>query len=346
MQIRMKYVERQTAKGRKYYYYRRNAARWGRLHGEPGSTQWLADYHRIHATFKGNHNTAIPDSFDDVVTRYLSSPEYAALADNTRSIYRLYLDHARGVLGRFDIESIKRKHIRAYRDSMQDKPGKATLTIRIISALYDWAGEAMDVESNPAKGVKLIKGGDGYQAWPEAAIERFLEAASPELAAVFLVGLYTGQRKGDVIALRWDAIEAGGLNFKQQKTKTVLWVPIHPTLARVIESLPKRGTVMLTTTTGRAWTSSSLESAFKRCRKKAGCDGLQFHGLRKTAASKLAEVGCTTEEIKSITGHKSDQMAAYYAKGAEQKRKATNAMNKLAGEQNQSNLYKLPNFKT
>ncbi len=42
----------------------------------------------------------------------------------------------------------------------------------------------------------------------------------------------------------------------------------------------------------------------------------------------LAEAGCTTEQIKSITGHRTDQMAAYYSKHANQKVLAMAAIDK------------------
>lgn len=64
--------------------------------------------------------------------------------------------------------------------------------------------------------------------------------------------------------------------------------------------------------------------------RKAGLpDDLVFHGLRKTAAVRLAEAGCSTEQIKSITGHRSDDMAAYYARQANQKVLARAAMGKF-----------------
>jgi len=58
-------------------------------------------------------------------------------------------------------------------------------------------------------------------------------------------------------------------------------------------------------------------------------DDCVLHGLRKTAARKLAEAGCTTEEIKSITGHVTGSMVDKYTKGANQKRQASAAILKL-----------------
>ena len=44
-----------------------------------------------------------------------------------------------------------------------------------------------------------------------------------------------------------------------------------------------------------------------------------MHGFGKTAASKVAGLPVGTQGIKSVTGHKSDSMAAYCAKHAEQR---------------------------
>ncbi|MCH7544708.1 MAG: tyrosine-type recombinase/integrase, partial [Proteobacteria bacterium] len=54
--------------------------------------------------------------------------------------------------------------------------------------------------------------------------------------------------------------------------------------------------------------------------KAAGLVGLTYHGLRYTAATKLAEAGCSNKEIASITGHKSLAMIEKYTRDADQER--------------------------
>ena len=73
--------------------------------------------------------------------------------------------------------------------------------------------------------------------------------------------------------------------------------------------------------------------------------GVVFHGLRKTAAVILAEAGCTTEQIKAVTGHRTDSMAAYYARQANQKILAKAAMEKVEAKAASLKLEeaKLPN---
>jgi Phage integrase family len=56
------------------------------------------------------------------------------------------------------------------------------------------------------------------------------------------------------------------------------------------------------------------------------------HGLRKAAARRLAEAGCTEHEIAAITGHASLREVARYTKAADQKRLAAAAMGKVKSE--------------
>jgi len=52
------------------------------------------------------------------------------------------------------------------------------------------------------------------------------------------------------------------------------------------------------------------------------------HGLRKAAARRLAEAGCTAHEIAAITGHASLGELVRYTKAVDQRRLAEAAMTK------------------
>ena len=54
-----------------------------------------------------------------------------------------------------------------------------------------------------------------------------------------------------------------------------------------------------------------------------------MHGLRKAAARRLAEAGCTDRQIMSITGHKIAQEVGRYTRSAEQMKLAEQAMGLL-----------------
>ena len=54
-----------------------------------------------------------------------------------------------------------------------------------------------------------------------------------------------------------------------------------------------------------------------------------MHGLRKAAARRLVEAGCTTHEIASITGHKTLSEIERYTREAERARLARTASGKV-----------------
>ena len=76
---------------------------------------------------------------------------------------------------------------------------------------------------------------------------------------------------------------------------------------------------ILTTRTGRSFHPRVFSRDFLEARQRAGLPAdISFHGLRHTAASKLAELGCTAPEIMSITGHKSLKVVEHYIRQANQ----------------------------
>jgi integrase len=64
----------------------------------------------------------------------------------------------------------------------------------------------------------------------------------------------------------------------------------------------------------------------------AGLPQCSVHGLRKAAAARLAELGCTEQEIMSITGHKTSKEIARYTKSANQKVRAERAIDKMSAK--------------
>ena len=71
----------------------------------------------------------------------------------------------------------------------------------------------------------------------------------------------------------------------------------------------------LTTQFGKPFTAAGFGNWFLEQRNDAGLPHCSAHGLRKAAARRLAEAGCTEHEIAAITGHASLREVARYTKG-------------------------------
>jgi len=84
-------------------------------------------------------------------------------------------------------------------------------------------------------------------------------------------------------------------------------------------------------TVNRCWRigpgrSQWIRSAITAAGLPLGC---QPHGLRKAAGRRLAEAGCTANEIMAVLGHKTLTEAERYTREADQTRLAAEAMTKL-----------------
>jgi integrase len=148
-----------------------------------------------------------------------------------------------------------------------------------------------------------------------------------------VLGLFTGQRASDLVKMMWSDFDGDGIAVTQKKTGTSLWLPCHLELRKELEvwKIDRTTMTILSRPSGQPYSATALSSAMSkmiaRCQPKLL--GLRFHGLRMTAAAKLAEAGCSVHEIASITGHKSLQMIEHYTAGADQIRRAKAAIVKL-----------------
>ena len=135
----------------------------------------------------------------------------------------------------------------------------------------------------------------------------------------YALAVYTGQRKSDLVAARSHR-KNGTIRVVQSKTGEELWIPEHHELAAELG----RGVIahmsLLTTTQGNAFDEVNFGAWFAEAIDEAELpEGCVLHGLRKTAAQRLADAGCTVDEIKAVTGHTTSRMVEHDTKTADRK---------------------------
>jgi Phage integrase family len=178
----------------------------------------------------------------------------------------------------------------------------------------------------------------GRHSWTEAEISQF-EAAHPigtRARLAFALLLHTAQRRGDVIHLEWQQLRDGVLFLRQRKTGAELAIPVHPELAAILDapvsdkmSKPRSPTLLLNKW-GKAWNPTAFSDWFREQCDAAGLPKYcSAHGLRKAAARRLAEAGCSTHEIAAITGHASLREVERYTRAADQAKLARAAMDRI-----------------
>jgi integrase len=183
-------------------------------------------------------------------------------------------------------------------------------------------------DRDPTAGVKAYKSKE-IHTWNEDEIatfeKRWPEGSRERLAFELL--LYTGQRGSDVHRMMWTDLVEDTIRVAQRKTATKLTIPIHDALHRVLGMSNRGGATILITAYGQPFSVKGFGNMVSTAIRDAGLpERCKPHGLRKAAARRLAEAGCSASEIMAITGHKTLAEVERYTRAAEQERLARRAI--------------------
>lgn len=282
---------------------------------------------------------------------YFASAEFKSLDLRTQRVRRGILEHifdepiAPGAKDHFadvPLDRFTARAVRVIRDRKAEFPEAANSRLKAIRQVYAWglAAEPEAVTMNPARDVPYLKSKPGgFRAWTIDDVRRF-EARHPvgsKARLAMALMLYTGQRRSDVILFGRQHVSGGWLNFTQFKNRNhapvTLSIPVHPRLQEVIDATPSAHMTFLTTEFGKPFTAAGFGNWFRKRCDEAGLTGLAAHGLRKAAASRLAEGGASDREIMSVTGHRTSKEVDRYTRAANQKKLAAVAMPKLGADE-------------
>lgn len=306
-----------------YYYWRPTGERLP----DPSSPAFAAALRRA----KLGKATAGAGTFGALIVEYKATPQFKAVSKATLAAYLSAFDRLQA-LHNEPVDQLRRRHALQIRDLLAGQPGNCRVTLKTLSMLMNFAVEREYREFNPVRGVKLPPLGS-RRRWSDDAIEAAAGYLGEPMRRALVLALYTGQRRGDVAAMRWDQYDGHAISLVQIKTGTPLWVPCHAALRGELDEWKRTATsvAILAKDDGRPWASSnSLGSAFSRAKAdNPAIAHLTFHGLRKTAGAKLAEAGCTPHEIMAVLGHKTLKEAERYTAEASQQTRASAAILKL-----------------
>ena len=337
------YVNCVRVKGRAYYYCHPGrgtgaAKKPVRLPDDPREAEFWLAYRRAMDQPEPQKSK---DGFETLIAAFKASPEWKQLSANTKSDWTRYLKRIETVWGPLQVKGVEPKHVLALRDKYAEKPAAANNLLRCLSSMMSWSVPRGWRPDNPCLLVPKLRGGEGYEPWPWEMIELAQRHLRRELWSALALALYTGQRLGDVLAMRWDCVIGNMIIVVQEKTRKRLAIPIHQDLLAILERIPKTAVTILTNQAGVPWTRDGFQSSWQKAlaqpasrRKSAPPSwplrvikegGLVFHGLRKSAVVFLLEAGCSDAEVSSITGQ-TRQMVEHYGKQVSQQKLAAAAI--------------------
>lgn len=300
---RIEGVQRVKKGGAVYYYHRATRTK---LPGDYGSPEFMK---ALKEAIAKTTETATDGTLGAVVLRYKKSDEWRQLAQSTRDNYAVNL---KGVVAKFGSLPAKflglmefRRDVLRWRDEMAEKHARAAnAKVTILSTVLTWAAERGEIPSNALKDISRTYKGDRAEViWEPGDIAAFNKEASPALQKAVLMASDTGQRSGDLRALRWSAYDGKAIKLKQSKGGRWVYIPATKELKAMLDAEPRASEFILVNSLGNPWNADSFKRSFRAARKRAKLDRLHFHDLRGTCVTRLAEAGCTVPEIAAITGH-------------------------------------------
>ena len=317
--------------GRARCYFRRRGYPLVQLRGLPWSPSFMAEYEKA----MSGRRTAIgagrikPGSVSAVVAEYFDSQQFfGSKGAGTQRMRRGILERFRAAYGDRPFALLPPEWIETLLDAKPPHAARSWLVT--LRSLCQFAIKRGWLRADPTANIKLraIKG-DGFHTL-DGRRDRAFEAhhpigSKPRLAFALL--LYTAQRRSDVVSMGRQHIRDGVLTVKQQKTGVTLAIPVHPHLQTVLDATPSEHLTFLVTATGKPYGGNAFSEQFRKW-----CDAAGFpkrckaHGLRKAACRRLAEAGCSANEIMSISGHTTMKEIVRYTVAADQARLARNAM--------------------
>ncbi len=301
--VELKGIHTVKAKGNVYYYAWRGGPR---LDGQPGTAAFMASYNEAIA------NRMEPESgrFRSIITHYKAT-EFKKLADSTKRVWSPWIDRISEYFGNLSIAQFNRTdkirpRIRQWRGQYSETPRAADTGMQVLSRILSHGVDPMGkLSTNPAEGIKHLYSSDRSEIiWTDADIAQVKAECSDEVKWVIDLAAHTGLRVSDLLKLSWSHVgpDAIIISTGKSKHKREAIIPRYDALNEILERIPKRSPVVLTSSKKKPWKPSGLNTMFWRAKEKAKMldRNLHFHDLRGTAATKFYIAGLSVRVIAEI----------------------------------------------
>lgn len=219
---------------------------------------------------------------------------------------------------------IRRIEVQARVNHVRDKngPGAANHLIILMRAVFNWHLRNETITGdNPWAGIKQYKIQSRERFLRPEELVRFFDALAlvndQTIHDYVLISLYTGARRANVLAMRWDQIDFDLAIWRipLTKNKESHFVPLTDAAIAVL-SERKGETTSQWVFPGKNPENHLVEPkrAWYSLLKKADIEDLRIHDLRRTLASYMAINNHNLPIIAKTLGHKSIAATQIYAK--------------------------------
>lgn len=328
--------------GKAKFFLRRAGHAKIRLPGLPWSPEFMAAREaalkncwdkpetKIERTTAGSVNAAI-------ISYYQCSAFKDGLAESSQKMRRAILENFRAEHGEKRMAML---HKKALQTILNKKSPAAQSNWR--KALRGLIVHAMSLDMlaiDPLAGIERVAVQSiEHHPWDaeECAMFEAHHAIGTRARLAYELLLQAGHARSDVIRMGRQHIKNGVLSLSRQKTGVAFDVTVMPILQQAINAMPPNiHPTFLITAQGKPFSSAGFGNYFRDQCDAAGLPKryCTSHGLRAAAATRAADRGATTTQLKAWFGWKRDSEAERYTRHADRK-KAAAAMGRLMIETN------------
>lgn len=260
-----------------------------------------------------------------------------------------YFDSLRNL----NVNQIKPVDLQRWHNTIGTEHGHPTANrcLQLFSAVFNYGDkfELIEFRRNPAKSIQRFREEHRTRVLTEEEIPRLL-AAIEQIGSgnrdLFAVNFFTGQRIANCCAMTWSELdlERGTWTIPSKKFKSARKTEI-PLVEQAIEILTKRKLIygdsewVFPSKTSRCGHIIWPYATWKRVLNLAKIENLTPHDLRRTTATKQAELGANISVISANLGHKTLQSTGIYTQPQIPARKKfmQDAINVMLGKMTEEN---------
>lgn len=278
----------------------------------------------------------------ELLIMWLETYEKERIKPRTYSRYQSIIElHLLPELGDVQIENLKCREIQEFLFKKKKKgnlrsgetmsSASVNLILTVLSMAFEYAVNMEFCDSNPCLRLKRIpddcKQIEAFTREEQKKIENYITKSGDRRLFGILLGLYSGLRIGELIALEWqdvdfdkgiirinktayrDKSKTGEWEFCIDKPKTKSSERIVPLPICIIDfmkeyKLTAKSEYVIENKKGERMSIRSYQYIFEKLTEKAGVRKLNFHAIRHTFATRAVECGMDIKTLSEIMGHK------------------------------------------
>jgi len=199
-----------------------------------------------------------------------------------------------------------------------------------VNAALNQAVKQKIILENPAKYIDRPKKEENEMVYlTEKEIQEIIDTDffDNDVKNAFLFGCYTGLRFSDIKNLKWQNITDNGIQIRQTKTKSTVYIPLNDNANQILKSQKSDNEFVFNLSD---FNSSSNRTLRKLIKLTTIEKEVSFHSARHTFATLLITYGVNIYTVSKLLGHKDISSTLVYAKVVnEEKEKAVNSIPKF-----------------